>query len=474
MPGKLEEANTMIIDEWKGCYPSSWRGIITPESFQHPAKASSKLAANIYKHAIEQGWLHEGSRCVDPFGGIGGFAFHAMLNGMDMTLVELEPRFVALAQANIDAWNAKYAGRLARWGTARIIQGDSRHLAQVIGVAEACISSPPFSTGDSASAQSIEGRQDKSAEWIKSNTGWATGYGTTPGNLGNLPPGNVDAVISSPPYADGAQHTGGEDTSPEHIQGGDLRYVDYGQTPGQLASLPPGAFEACLSSPPFEESNAVQGGMQRGNGSKLNQPGDRFAFDNQNNLGNDSGDTFWSAAREIVAQVFQVLAPGAHAIWVVKAYVKNKQLVDFPHQWQQLCESCGFVTLHEHHALLVRHNGTSITLEGENIEHKTESKSFFRRLAEKNGSPRIDYETVLCMVKPGGSGGGWDAAISSPPFTDSLQNSVKDSGLTFGNARYGHKDRRTDELVNTYGSTPGQLGSMPPGSLDDARRGGGG
>jgi hypothetical protein len=31
---------------------------------------------------------------------------------------------------------------------------------------------------------------------------------------------------------------------------------------------------------------------------------------------------------------------------------------------------------------------------------RAESKSFFRRLAEKNGSPRIDHETVFCMVKP--------------------------------------------------------------------------
>jgi len=79
--------------------------------------------------------------------------------------------------------------------------------------------------------------------------------------------------------------------------------------------------------------------------------------------------------------------------------VKNKQLVDFPGQWRQLCEAVGFESVHEHHAMLVHHKGTSNTLEGGTVEHITESKSFFRRLAEKKGSPRIDYETVLCMVK---------------------------------------------------------------------------
>ena len=32
-------------------------------------------------------------------------------------------------------------------------------------------------------------------------------------------------------------------------------------------------------------------------------------------------------------------------------------------------------------------------------EKRRESKSFFRRLAENKGSPRIDYEVVLCMEK---------------------------------------------------------------------------
>lgn len=57
--------------------------------------------------------------------------------------------------------------------------------------------------------------------------------------------------------------------------------------------------------------------------------------------------------------------------------------------------------IYEHRAMLVHHKGTQMTLTGEAVEIKTESKSFFRRLAEKKGSPRIDWESVLCMEKPG-------------------------------------------------------------------------
>jgi hypothetical protein len=116
-------------------------------------------------------------------------------------------------------------------------------------------------------------------------------------------------------------------------------------------------------------------------------------------MGSEQGDDFWSAARQIVEQVYQVLAPGGHAVWVLKDFVKGGKRVPFCGQWRQLCEAAGFETLHEHHAMLVRHKGTSLTLEGKRVEHITESKSFFRRLAEKKGSPRIDYEVVLCTEK---------------------------------------------------------------------------
>jgi len=37
----------------------------------------------------------------------------------------------------------------------------------------------------------------------------------------------------------------------------------------------------------------------------------------------------------------------------------------------------------------------SIKADGTIVEYK----SFFRRLAEKNGSPHIDWEDIICMVK---------------------------------------------------------------------------
>lgn len=88
---------------------------------------------------------------------------------------------------------------------------------------------------------------------------------------------------------------------------------------------------------------------------------------------------------------------GGICIFVVKDFIRKGRRVDFTGDWRRLCESVGFKTLHEHHALLVKET-TDDTFFGTETK-RTEKKSFFRRLCEKKGSPPIDYETVLCMQK---------------------------------------------------------------------------
>jgi hypothetical protein len=127
-------------------------------------------------------------------------------------------------------------------------------------------------------------------------------------------------------------------------------------------------------------------------------------------LGTAQGDTFWAAALQIVQQCFVLLKPGGVAIWIVKSYVRDKQLVDFPGEWKTLCEHVGFQTLHVHQALLVDSYGTQGGLFGPETEVTRARKSFFRRLAERNGAPPIDCETVLCMRKRAHALEGDDAA----------------------------------------------------------------
>lgn len=155
-----------VIEEsdWRGLYRENWKGVITDESFAHPAKYGRGLIRKIYQHAVEEGWLHAGAEVLDCFGGVALGALECQLLGCAWTGVELEARFVSLGNGNLDLWNSRY-GHLLNWGTARLIQGDSRQLSAVIRGADVSVSSPPYA--DSVNSQ------DHGIDWSK--TGPATG-----------------------------------------------------------------------------------------------------------------------------------------------------------------------------------------------------------------------------------------------------------------------------------------------------------
>ena len=234
--------------------------------------------------------------------------------------------------------------------------------------------------------------------------------------------GDVDAVISSPPYSE--RHSYADDrtvsaveklkASPNSKIGGVRIHDNVGTSPGQLGQMQEGAFEACVSSPPYEGSLDPKGdgidwtkARRGGHSAELGTPrspargaiADGYGA-GADNLGNSSGDTFWSASRQILEQVFLAVRPGGHAVFVLKAFVRKGKLVDFPGQWRQLCEAVGFRCLHVHRAWLLEDNGTQQRTDGGETRLTKERKSFFRRLAEKKGSPRIDWEEILCFDRP--------------------------------------------------------------------------
>ena len=418
----------MITDSWAGCYPSQWKGMIVPDAIVHPAKFSSRLIRRIYDHMREEGWVLPGDTVIDPFGGVALGAMDAMRLGLSWRGVELEPRFVDLGNQNIAVWKHRYSF-LPNWNRdAVLLNGDSRNLAQVLAEAGECVSSPPYANIleklngiDPNKSENDSGPNSQMRKTTRySGIDWSKQADrTTAHPHGWNGEGYSAAAVSSPPYADGCTHEGGDtairleggtihlpgingvissppysearigqESGQEHCGHGD----QYGATPGQLGAMKANGFEAAVSSPPFEDGSPHNGGDAKFiNDKRLF--GEYGCSDGQ--LGNDTGNDFWTAARTIVDQVYQVLSPGGHACWVVKDFVKSKARVPFCDQWRQMCEAAGFVTLHEHHALLV--HSTEHDFDGN--EKRRESKSFFRRLAENKGSPKIDYEVVLCMEK---------------------------------------------------------------------------
>ncbi len=277
------------------------------------------------------------------------------------------------------------------------------------GKVDMVVSSPPYS--DDISRDRVNENFAKSKkDYIRGGKSQYEIYGTTKGNLGNLKSGDVDAIISSPPYSEAHSAKG----SPGGIcdkNRKDLRKAVWtkgtqGENPDNLGNLKSGDVDCVISSPPYEGSIQTDGdGIDW---SKIKEGGTNKTLartavgtgygKTKGQLAEEQGDTFWQAAKLIVEQCFQILKPGGHAIWVVKSFVRKGKIVDFPGDWQRLCESVGFKTVCVHHAMLVKETKHQ-TLFGDTEIKRKERKSFFRRLAESKGSPRIDFEVVLCMEK---------------------------------------------------------------------------
>ena len=199
------------VTQWHGCYSGSWNGVLVPDAFAHPAKFAPGLISRILRHMLERGYIAPGDSIVDPFGGIAAGGYWAMLLGLHWTGIELEPRFVELGQRNIAKWQHDLRGLGSRLGTARLLQGDSRRLVEVVGagIGAAAASSPPFES--SITTKDVvfwENHNDATKNWNGATRLTTDGYGSTPGQLGSMPSGDYAAAVSSPPYADAINNSG--------------------------------------------------------------------------------------------------------------------------------------------------------------------------------------------------------------------------------------------------------------------------
>lgn len=390
--------------EWFGLYRESWQGEIVPDAFAHPAKFSRALIRRIYQHALQQGYVKAGDVIADPFGGVALGALDAMRYGLHWRGVELEERFVKLGNENLALWQQRYEAAFPGWGTARLLQGDSRRLCDVLGMADLILSSPPYSVTSAANQGNNQRRFADPSYRPKERDG--DRYGESNGQLANYPEGDVDAAISSPPYADSVDGTGegpGARWDFVHHNGDNAtkRSSDngYGATPGNLGAMADGV----VSSPPYTGLGAdIKHHGIKGHARVVHDVnyGNAEYGSSEGQLGNNGTDTFWTAAKTIVEQVHAILRPGGVAIFVTGDYVRDGQRVEFGNQWLQLCQACGFSPL-EWITCWKREPGpVQLALVGDDHDHTIDRVSFFRRLANRrNPAAAILNEDVLIVRK---------------------------------------------------------------------------
>ncbi len=388
----------------------------------------------------------------DPFGGIAGGGIFAAYAKLQWIGLELESKFVDLAQQNIElhrpAWEAH------GYPLPMILQGDSRRFAEIVGQCEAICTSPPFV--DSIGLDGGAAKRPKEYGHIGS---FGKNYGQAPGQIGNLKAGDLQAVVTSPPYADSVnakghgidwkkadpETTGNRKRGPgckhEETFRSQLSYSDnpanigklsavvtsppfedkishqdanfthrldgtriagaglsYGDSPGQIGKLRSKGLDGVVTSPPFEDCEPTRDDNFRYNGKKLGSTGSHYGK-STGQIGNEKSETYWQAMTHVYSECHKALKPGGYLIIVVKSYVKNKRRVHLPMQTLKLLIHLGFEPVERIRAMLVKEN-VNVGLFGEDIVNRKERKSFFRRLAEQKGSPRIDWEEVIVTRKP--------------------------------------------------------------------------
>lgn len=293
-----------------------------------------------------------------------------------------------------------------------------------MGDVDSVVSSPPFLATEGGCNPRMGGTIDE-AMMKRHNATANERYGDTNGQLGNMKQGSVAAVVSSPPYSESIKtfaQGSGIDYS-KIVNGGTSRTAGreaiatgYGDSEGQLGVMPAGEVDSIVSSPPYE--GALGNRKHEGDQQKYiarqqryndahpefkRPPATSMGYNGSaGNIANEYGETFWSAARDIVLECHAVLKPGGVAVWVVKDFVRNKKRVRFSDDWIKLCEACGFKLIRHAHAMLVKETRTT-DLFGEETVKRIERKSFFRRLYEQNlaaeDERRIDHEDVVFFVK---------------------------------------------------------------------------
>jgi len=342
-------------------------------SFAHPAKMMLPL----------QRWLIEryskpGEVILDPMAGQGTLLI-ACTTGRHVITVELEAKFVQMQRDNWTKIQTLGPEMGYEMGTAVILQGDAIQLEGLL--VDSIISSPPYAESNvTGQPNSYPGSHGPHSQVQLSD------YRQSKGNLGNLPYGSIDAVISSPPYQQSAT---GEDRAPfwEKLSR-DPTSARFGRK-----SHPHTAqgyqVDAVISSPPYEDSLSEPEDRKHsidqtkwGDGRKIAPPHSQvhltYPSSSPNNIGNLKSDSYLQAMLLVYQNCFAILKDGGLLILVTKNFIREKQEIRLDLDTIKLCEQAGFQFVERHY-------------------RKLTSQSFWRTIYQQKypDAPVLDKEDIL-------------------------------------------------------------------------------
>lgn len=294
-----------------------------------------------------------------------------------------------------------------------------------LGNVDAVITSPPYhpssETGKGLTKKGKKAMEkSQNRRYTDKSMANALAYSEDPQNIGNLPRGNIDAVITSPPYGDSKKQPHRIDLEHEVLSmetdsrpdtkhrrtPGRVRAIKsllsgYGNEQSNIGNLP---VDAVITSPPYEQTKTFQDiefmkSIAQDQSDKLRRGENKGHYrtaeaekrsldklqtgniESKNNIGNLGKETYLQAMLKVYLEMFKVLKPNGLAIIVIKPFIRNKQVVDLPwHTWL-LLDRAGF--------RLVRL-----------LKLRLEQESFWRVIYhQKYNAPKIAHEYILVLQK---------------------------------------------------------------------------
>lgn len=407
-------------------------------SFAHPAKMVLPLQLWLIEHYTNPGdWI------LDPMAGSGTLLVACSLS-RNVILCELEEKFVQMQKDNWQRVQEVGCELGHTMGNAVILQGDARNLEGVM--ADCVMFSPPYADQDSFSR-----RQGKGFQYTGHHR-TSEGHcvlkpkitGETEGQIGNLKYGNLaDVIISSPPYTN--RMDGGMKDAPGMLYTNEAKDSWYTTRDQQnIGNLPYGSVDAVITSPPYEEAmgekhhspradklakekaNPVtytdkpdciitsppyegslstqddvdkrklrleKQGLDSGTGHFTGQirrmtggenvgAGSQGYSDTSSNIGNLKGESYLSAMLQVYQQCHVVLKDGGLMCLVTKNFIRDKKIVNLDTDTVRLCEQAGFEFIERHYRKLTQ-------------------QSFWRTIYKQKypDAPEIDHEDILVFRK---------------------------------------------------------------------------
>ena len=347
-----------------------WSHLFTEDSKTHPAKMNLNLL-----HWIIDTYTEPGDTVLDPMAGTGSTAVLAAIAGRDGVAVEYETAFFDMAEANMN--KAHRQGTFKPKGRMTLIHGDARELSKLLMAADVIVTSPPY--GNRLADAAVSDGDPQRVSYRQA----------------------VDTIVTSPPY--GKSQTGGGIFREGYTKPGANHVTDPGlplrhsrplsDDPRNIDNLSYGEVDAVVTSPPYQDSVPAQdeAWLEKHWDDPSESPKHttmRFGSSlkgypaGKDNLGCMKGETYMEAILKVYGECWKVLKHGGHMILVTRNFIRDKKVVRLDLDTIRICEEAGFRLLDRWY-------------------FKLPTKSFWiNNMRMKHPDyPEVDYEDVLVFEK---------------------------------------------------------------------------